>query len=192
MSAQALSTPRAGAARLRLRFVELPFDQWRSDIAPLWHMEGSAQLITPLVNGFGQLQYAGPELPARVRYVPLAAELDGVRVAWTSIYNISDQALRLRGIYVEPQWRSNGIGRALVMHAIGRWPAQWDRVFLYARLANVDRYRRWGFGVVHGHRPRSHRRGADDGESRIVQMMAWRDADGGLRAASSDAATSSP
>jgi GNAT superfamily N-acetyltransferase len=193
MSAQHLAAaPRPGAARERLRFVELPFDVWRREIAPLWHMEGSAQLITPLVNGFGQLQYAGPELPARVRYVPLAAELDGVRIAWTSIYNISDQALRLRGIYVEPHWRSNGVGRALVMHAIGLWPAQWDRVFLYARLANVDRYRRWGFAVAQGHRPRSHRRGAEDGDSRIVQMVAWRGAGGMLRAPPHQAAASSP
>ena len=191
MSARSLAIPHPGAARQRLRFVELSFEQWREEIAPLWHMEGSARLITPLVNGFGQLQYAGPELPARVRYVPLAAELDGVRIAWTSIYNISDQALRLRGIYVEPQWRSNGVGRALVMHAIGLWPASWDRVFLYARLANVDRYRRWGFSVVAGHRPRSHRRGGDDGESRIVQMVAWREFDGGLRALPNDAAASS-
>jgi GNAT superfamily N-acetyltransferase len=176
MSATLASTAsRPLAARERLRFVELPFAQWRCEIAPLWHMEGSAHLITPLVNGFGQLQYAGPELPARVRFVPLAAELDGTRIAWTSIYNISDQALRLRGIYVEPQWRSNGIGRALVSHAIGLWPASWDRVFLYARLPNVERYRRWGFTIVSGHRPRAHRAGAADEAARIVQMMAWRD-----------------
>ena len=181
MSATIAAAPPRRAARERLRFAELPFEVWRREIAPLWHMEGSAHLITPLVNGFGQLQYAGFELPARVRYVALAAELDGVRIAWTSIYNISDQALRLRGIYVEPQWRSNGVGRALVMHAIGLWPDAWDRVFLYARLANVERYRRWGFAVVGGHHPRSHRLGADDGESRIVQMMAWRDAGGVLR-----------
>jgi len=179
MSAASLTASPRAPARARLRFIELPFEIWRREIAPLWHMEGSAHLITPMVNGFGQMQYAGPELPARVRYVALAAELDGARIAWTSIYNISDQALRLRGIYVEPQWRSNGIGRALVMHAIARWPERWDRVFLYARSSNVERYRRWGFEIARGHRPRSHRVGAEDGESRIVQMIAWR-ADCGL------------
>lgn len=170
------------AARERLHFVELDFDRWSREIAPLWHMEGAVHLITPLVNGYGQLQFAGPELPARVRHVPLAAELDGVRIAWTSIYNISDQGLRLRGIYVEPQWRSNGVGRALVTYAVGLWPAHFDRVFLYARLANVERYRRWGFEIVPGHRPRSHRLGGSEPDARIVQMMAWRTEDGGLRA----------
>lgn len=180
MTPAAIASARPSAARERLRFVALPFETWRREIAPLWHMEGSAHLITPLVNGYGQLQYAGPELPARVRFVPLAAELDGRRIAWTSIYNISDQALRLRGILVEPQWRSNGIGRALVTHAVGLWPARFDRVFLYARTGNVERYRRWGFEVVAGHRPRTHRLGATDPDARIVQMMAWRAADGAL------------
>lgn len=180
MTACTIAPVRLPAARTRLRFVELPFATWRQEIAPLWHMEGAAHLITPLVNGYGQLQFAGTELPERVRYVPLAAELDGRRIAWTSIYNISDQALRLRGILVEPQWRSNGIGRALVAHAASLWPARFDRIFMYARIANLERYRRWGFDVVPGHRPRTHRLGASDPDARIVQMMAWRTADGAL------------
>lgn len=162
------------AAHARLRFVMLRFAQWRQEIAPLWHMEGSARFISPLVNGYGQLQYTGAELVTRVRMMPLAAELDGVRIAWTSIYNISDEALRLRGIYVLPAWRSNGIGRALVEHALGHWPDSFDRVFLYARLRNVEIYRRWGFEIVPGHAPRTHRIGGRDAEDRIVQMSRLR------------------
>ena len=165
---------RPGAARERLRFHEIDFALWRREIAPLWHMEGAVHLVAPLVNGYGQLQYCGREIHARVRHVPLAAELDGTRIAWTSIYNISDQGLRLRGIYVLAQWRSNGIGRALVDDAIGRWPAQWDRVFLYARGANVARYRRWGFEVVPGHAPRLSRYGLASPPGLIVQMMRLR------------------
>lgn len=157
-------------AHARLRFVMLRFAQWRQEIAPLWHMEGSTRFISPLVNGYGQLQYAGAELVTRVRLIPLAAELDGERIAWTSIYNISDEALRLRGIYVLPAWRSNGIGRVLVEHAIDLWPPVFDRVFLYARLHNVEIYRRWGFDIVPGHSPRTHRIGGRAAEDRIVQM----------------------
>jgi GNAT superfamily N-acetyltransferase len=158
----------------RLRFQELDLETWSREISPLWNMEGAAAAIPPTVNGHGQLQYCGAELARRVRFLPVAAELDGVRVAWTSIYNISDQGLRLRGIYVLAQWRSNGIGRALVDDAIGRWPAQWDRVFLYARGANVARYRRWGFEVVPGHAPRLSRYGLASPPGLIVQMMRLR------------------
>jgi len=77
----------------------------------------------------------------------------------------------LRGIYVLPEWRSNGVGRAIVAHAISLWPAGFGRVFLYARLGNVGRYRRWGFEIVPGHVPRSHRTGIEGGQERIVQMM---------------------
>ncbi|MBM3481125.1 MAG: GNAT family N-acetyltransferase [Alphaproteobacteria bacterium] len=168
---EAAASAGPGAARDRLRFQRIDFALWRQEIAPLWHMEGAVHLVAPLVNGYGQLQYCGRELHARVRHVPLAAELDGVRIAWTSIYNISDEALRLRGIYVLPEWRSNGVGRAIVAHAISLWPAGFGRVFLYARLGNVGRYRRWGFEIVPGHVPRSHRTGIEGGQERIVQMM---------------------
>jgi ribosomal protein S18 acetylase RimI-like enzyme len=161
-------------AAARLRFQELDLETWSREIAPLWHMEGAAAAIPPTVNGHGQLQYCGAELARRVRFLPLAAELDGARVAWTSIYNISDQGLRLRGIYVQAQWRSNGIGRALVDEAIGRWPTQWDRVFLYARGENVARYRRWGFEIVPGHQPRINRHGLGAAPGVIVQMMRLR------------------
>jgi len=167
-------TPTAGTARDRLRFTILPFTLWREEISPLWHMEGSARFVGPLIGGYGQLQYCGEEIAERVRCVPLAAELDGTRVAWTSIFTLSDQALRVRGIYVLPAWRSNGIGRALVDHAVSLWPSSWDRVFLYARMANVERYRRWGFEIVPGNRPRSHRIGAGKEDGRIIQMVRWR------------------
>lgn len=164
-----------GPARARLQFTVMPFATWRREIAPLWHMEGTTRFLGPVIGGYGQMQYCGEELATRVRVVPLAAELDGRRVAWTSIYTLSDEALRLRGIYVLPEWRSNGIGRALVEHAIALWPAQWDRVFLYARMANVERYRRWGFEVVADNLPRTHR-GAVDVDGRILQMVRWRGA----------------
>ena len=159
----------------RLRCGPLDFETWRREIAPLWHMEGAADMIAPTVNGHGQMQYCGRELAERVRVLPVAAELDGMRVAWTSIYNISDQGLRLRGIYVLPQWRSCGIGRRLVAHAVDQWPTAWNRVFLYARSENVERYRRWGFAVVPGHGPRFHRPGLGAPPGLIVQMIRWRD-----------------
>ena len=164
----------AGAALRRLRFVAVDGATWRREISPLWHMEGAPDRVTPTVNGHGQMQYAGAELAVRVRVLPLAAELDGTRVAWTSVYNVSDQALRLRGIYVLPAWRSNGIGRALVQHAIDLWPETWDRVFLYARTGNVERYRRGGFEIVPGHAPRLSRPGLGAPPGLIVQMIRWR------------------
>ena len=77
--------------------------------------------------------------------------------------------------YVRPQWRSGGIGRRLVAHAVDQWPAAWNRVFLYARSENVERYRRWGFAVVPGHGPRFHRPGLGAPPGLIVQMIRWRD-----------------
>ena len=138
----------------RLALAVIPFAQWRREIAPLWLAEGAVGWIPPLLNGHGQLRYAGAELLSRVLLFPIAAELDGRRVGWTSVYNLSDHAVRVRGIYVLPEFRAMGIGRRLVAFATGLWPPAWRRCLIYARAANVALYERWGFVAVPGHHPR--------------------------------------
>ena len=51
------------------------------------------------------------------------------------------------------------------------WPARFGHVFLYARIGNVGRYRRWGFEVVPGHVPRSHRTGIEGGQERYGRIV---------------------
>jgi GNAT superfamily N-acetyltransferase len=143
----------SGSNKLQIKII--PFSDWRREISPLWLMEGSYQLITQVIDGYGQMQYAGRELFRRVILFPICAEYDGERIGWTSIFNISDEALRVRGIYVLPEFRSNGVGRTMVEFAMGLWPAPWKRCFMYARASNVERYKRWGFVVSPDHELRS-------------------------------------
>jgi GNAT superfamily N-acetyltransferase len=143
----------AQADRLVMRIV--PFAGWRREIAPLWLMEGAAARIGRVLGGHGQLRYVGEEIARRVLLFPIAAELDGRRVGWTSTYNISDEAIRLRGIYGLPECRAMGVGRRLAAFAESLWPPPWRSCFIYAREANVPLYRRWGFDLAPGHAPRS-------------------------------------
>jgi ribosomal protein S18 acetylase RimI-like enzyme len=175
------ATPINTPIRQRIRVVSMRFADWRREIAPLWHMEGSYRAISYVVNGYGQLQYTGHELFSRLRLYPLAAELDGKRVGWTSTYNISDHAVRLRGVYVLPEYRACGIARTMIEHALGIWPSPWDRCFIYARLNNLELYRRLGFAIVPGHRARSHRWGAESPDGEIIQMVRWFRDESGVR-----------
>jgi len=140
-----MSTP------LDLTFEIIPFADWRAGIAPLWNMEGAESRIAMAINGHGQLRYAGRELARRVLFFPIAAAWRGQRVGWTSVYNVSDEALRVRGIYVLPEMRSQGVGRRMVEFAESLWPASFGRTLLYARASNIERYRRWGFAAVPDH-----------------------------------------
>jgi GNAT superfamily N-acetyltransferase len=133
----------------------LPFAEWRRDISPLWAMEGSYRFIQRTIGGSGQMQYVGRERLRRVLLFPIVAELDHQAVGWTSVFNISDEAVRVRGIYVLPGFRSSGIGRKMVNYALGRWPLPWRTAFMYAREANVERYLRWGFALAPQHQLRS-------------------------------------
>jgi len=137
------------------------FSEWRRQIAPLWGMESSSQLIQHTANGHGQMQYVGREQFRRVILFPIAAELEGRRIAWTSTYNISDEAVRVRGIYVLPEFRDRGIGHLMTNHALALWPAPWKRCFMYAWPANVARYERWGFAIAPGHEMRTEADGTE-------------------------------
>ena len=154
-----------------ISFSIIPFAEWRKEIAPLWLMEGSFKRIPPILNAHGQMQYSGRELFERVLLFPIAATLSGERIAWTSVYNISDTAVRVRGIYVNPEFRSNGIGRSMVEYAISLWPEQWSNCFMYARASNVERYARWGFRPVKSYGMRSFEQGDLFDEPGIVLVQ---------------------
>jgi len=137
--------------QLDLTFDVIPFADWRAGIAPLWNMEGRESRIAMAINGHGHLRYAGRELMQRVLFFPVAAAWRGQRIGWTSMFNVSDEALRVRGIYVLPEMRSLGVGRQMVAFAESLWPACFGRTLMYARASNIERYRRWGFVAAPGH-----------------------------------------
>jgi GNAT superfamily N-acetyltransferase len=149
-------------------FELVPFTEWRREIAVLWELDGGVPHIGPIINGHGMLQYAGRELFDQVLCFPWAASIGGERVAWTSTFNVSASAVRVRGIYVLPEHRGQGVGYRLVMHALAQWPAPWTEAFMYARTPNLPRYAKWGFEPVPGHQPRSWREGKDFGANEIV------------------------
>jgi GNAT superfamily N-acetyltransferase len=156
-------------SKLELRII--PFSEWRREISPLWLMEGSYTQVTHTLNGYGQMQYVGREYFQRVLLFPIAAELEGERIGWTSIFNTSDEAVRVRGIYVLPEFRSNGVGWTMVHYAMSLWPDSWKRCFMYARASNVERYQRWGFTIVPDHSHRSFEQGEALNDREIVLMQ---------------------
>ncbi len=152
----------------KLIFKIIPFDEWRRMIATLWLMDGSYGFIPPIINGYGQMQYCGKEVFRRIVLFPIAAEYEGEQVGWTSIYNISDEAVRVRGIYVLPEFRSSGVGFRMSNYAMSLWPAPWKYCFMYARSSNLDRYLRWGFTVPPAHKMRTWDYGRRMNEGQII------------------------
>jgi GNAT superfamily N-acetyltransferase len=159
----------SGPSGLRIKI--MAFAEWRREISPLWLMEGSYRFIPRTIDGYGQMQYVGTELLQRILLFPICAEYEGERIGWTSIYNISDQAVRVRGIYVLPEFRSNGVGRSMVNFAMDLWPAPWKRCFMYARASNIERYKRWGFTISPGHKLRPFEYGEAVNEPGIALMQ---------------------
>lgn len=154
-----------------IRIVYMEFHQWRTEISPLWVKENNIESITTFLNGFGQIQYAGRELFSKILIYPLAIEINGARVGWTSCYNISDTAIRIRGIYILDAYRNKGLGRRLVEHAMSIWPKPWNSCFMYSRESNIEKYKRWGFYAAPNHQLRSYPWGYAVGENRLILVM---------------------
>jgi len=68
--------------------------------------------------------------PFQLNHVPLPA--------YTSVYNISDTHLRLRGIYTEPEFRGQHLVTPMLEWACNLFPEPWHTVIIYAREYNLD------------------------------------------------------
>ena len=92
-----------------VEFQVIEFDEWRQRIQPLWPWETDWHWIPFLNTPFGQNQYTGLDTFKRVITFPVMCTVDGVPAAYTSVFNISDTHLRIRGVYTEPEFRGRGL-----------------------------------------------------------------------------------
>ncbi len=110
----------------------LPIGEWQRKIARHWNVENPSH-ISSFNNPFGMIRYYGREIFSRMLFFPVALEIDGRLVAYSSIYNISSTHLRIRGIFVEEGFRGQGLGHIIVSKMLELWPEPWRMVIGYFR-----------------------------------------------------------
>lgn len=134
----------------------IPFEKWREKIWPLWPQARFPEEISPIDNTYGIMTYVGREIFEKVLLFPIEMKLDGKAIGWTSIYNISDEDVRIRGLYVLPEFRGRGLGYRLCDHAISLWPEPWRRCFGFWRTtAFPSLEKNWGLRRCPGYEPRT-------------------------------------
>ena len=62
----------------------------------------------------------------------------GKPAAYTHIYNISDTHLRIRGIFVEPEFRGQRLAAPMLDFACNLYPEPWHTVIGYYRTTTAD------------------------------------------------------
>jgi hypothetical protein len=116
----------------------IPFNEWRRHIQPLWPWNTDWHWIPVIHNPHGMIQYAGEEAFERIIMFPVMCSVGGVPAAFTSVYNISDTHLRIRGIYVKPEFRGQHLVTPMLEWACNLFPDPWHTAIIYAREHNID------------------------------------------------------
>ena len=114
-----------------LSFEIIEFEEWRKSILPMWPWNQSHYWIPIINNPYGMIQYLGREVFERTLVFPIAAKVNNRSVGWCLVYNISDTVVRVRGVYVDPEFRGNRIAQKLYDYALSIWPEPWTHYVGY-------------------------------------------------------------
>ena len=116
----------------------IDFDLWREKIQALWPWNTDWHWIPIINNPYAMIQYRGLDAFRRVIQFPVMVTVDGTPAAYTNFYNISDTHVRIRGIYVEPEFRGKRLVGPMLDYAASLFPRPWRTVIGYYRNTNVD------------------------------------------------------
>ena len=116
----------------------ISFDEWRQRIQPLWEWNSDWHWIPIINNPYGMVQYHGHSVFVRTIIFPIMCTVDGEPAAYTNIYNISDTHVRLRGIWVEPEFRGQRLVAPMLDYAVSLWPEPWHTCIGYYKPHNID------------------------------------------------------
>lgn len=130
----------------------IPWEEFCEGIAPLWKVDDPKNI--PIVNNpFQIIQYPLEEWSSKIIYFPckFVCPSSGVTQGYTSIYNISDTILRIRGIYVLPDHRGLGIGHKIWQMATNLFPSTFYRTVGFWREDSAPRFIKYsGMNIVPG------------------------------------------
>lgn len=117
----------------------ISFAEFQNGIAPLWQASDPSSI--PIYNNpYHIIQYTPDQIPQRMLYRCVQYLHDGEVAGYSSIYNISDTILRIRGIYVLPQFRGKGIGHQMWKQMADLFPQSFYRVVGFWRESSYQRF----------------------------------------------------
>ncbi len=129
----------------KITYEVISFENWRASVKPLWKWIEDYHWIPIINNPYGMVQYMGEEVFKRTLLFPIAAKINNQQVGWSLVYNISDTAIRVRGVYVDPKARGLGIGTGLYDFALSLWPEPWSLYVGYYDSESMELFKRtWG------------------------------------------------
>jgi len=117
----------------------IDFATWRQGIAPLWNRYDYEKI--PIYNNpYNIIQYPQEDIHRSILFFPVCYYVDGEPACYSSIYNISDHILRIRGVYVLPKFRHKGLAHKMLLEMINLFPSTFYRVVGFWREDSYERF----------------------------------------------------
>lgn len=119
----------------------IPWTEFQPAIAPIWNVDDPTT-VPILNNPYRVISYALEEWPTRIVHFPYRYVENGKVVGYTSLYNVSDDTVRTRGVYVLKESRGNGVARRMLEAGMNLFPDGFRRLVGFFREANVEKFKR--------------------------------------------------
>ncbi len=117
----------------------IPWKDFQAAIAPMWGIEDAASI--PIINNpYRVISYPVEEWPTKVLHYPLRFVEDGQTKGYTCVYNVSDTVVRIRGIYILPEFRGSGAGMRMTQAALGMFPIGFNRLIGFFKETTAQKF----------------------------------------------------
>jgi GNAT superfamily N-acetyltransferase len=136
-----------------LKIESCPLREWAEQARQISNYLGSLEKFIK-ANNFSMMQFIDEEAETRKNHRAFHLLQDGSPVAWISIYNISPTVLRLRGLYVHPRYRRQGLMSRLLSHVLQNETAGNRKVVSFSLPHSIEFHKKHGFRIEERFIPR--------------------------------------
>lgn len=122
----------------------IPWSDFQNEIAEMWGVDNPISI--PIINNpYRVIDYPLEQWRDEMLYFPIAFSEEGIIKGFTMFYNVSNSVIRVRGIYIKPEYRGAGAGHRMVEQGWNElFPASFTRLIGFYREEGVERFLRHG------------------------------------------------
>lgn len=136
---------------MEMLFSECSIQEWATQTQMMFENKMSNEAYIA-VNTFCSHQFIGEEIPMRINHraycVQVKDEEGNLRsVAWVETHFVSDEVIRIRNLYVQPEFRNKGVMTFLVKGVISTKKSACKKFMVFARKSAKEAFLKTGFKI---------------------------------------------
>lgn len=117
----------------------IPWREFQKAIAPMWDVAKPSSI--PIINNpYRVIRLPQESWPETILHYPIRFSEEGVVKGYTCVYNVSQTAVRIRGIYILPEHRGQGAGMRMTKAAMSLFPKGFHRMVGFFKETTAEKF----------------------------------------------------